>query len=197
MQVIFLDFDGVLNSEASVLLSIRQRILNGTDDSPVNEDLCPVCTSTFQMILDYLPEAKIVISSSWRLFFNIEQLKAILTRYGIEGERVVGVTPAAHLDQSNRGDDISLYLEEHPEVTEYGILDDNGGMTVHTDRFVQTDYSTGLTLEKALEFIKLMDPQFDVKKNIFKRYYKEHSVVRQRAVEAFTDDEGLAGEVKS
>ena len=55
MKVIFLDFDGVLNSQGSFVLEDRIRkdnIRRQNVKGKVNETLCHVCTSNFQLVLD-------------------------------------------------------------------------------------------------------------------------------------------------
>src|SRR5271167_3063429 len=119
MKVIFLDFDGVLNSSASFVLETRIRKAKpqtGRRLPPVNETLCHVCTSNFQMILEEVPSAKIVISSTWREIYNLEWLKKKLKSYGIDSSRVIDKTPSSFRD---RGYEIKQWLEEHPEVTNF------------------------------------------------------------------------------
>jgi hypothetical protein len=166
VKVIFLDFDGVLNSSASFILeSNRRRKLMETDKAAgmlfrVNQTLCHVCCSNFQYILDHVPsDVKIVISSTWREIYDMDWLKAKLQSYGIDSSRVIDKTPACFVGgftRAPRGQEISEWLEEHPEVTDYVILDDNSDMTVHMDKFVQTSWLTGLTLynvEKTIDML--------------------------------------------
>lgn len=165
MKVIFLDFDGVLNSSASFLMESKKkkRLLSNKyrnkrpyltkeqgKEYQVNKTFSEVAASNFQYILDQCPEVKIVISSTWRLIFTLDELKEQLEEYGIDSSRVVGVTPQASnkrfSQRAERGDDISEYLEAHSEVTDYVIIDDNSDMTVHMDKFVQTTWLDGLTM---------------------------------------------------
>ena len=62
MKVIFLDFDGVLNSEGSFSYEerLRKKFKKEFKDKPTNQTLCNVCTSNFQMILEHYPKVKIV-----------------------------------------------------------------------------------------------------------------------------------------
>ena len=168
MKIIFLDFDGVLNSAASFLVERRIRSGKGRQhkDSfcPVNETLCHVCTSNFRHILEEVQNANIVISSSWRTFFDIDWLRKKLEEYGIDGKRVIDITPKVLPDKMSmdvqRGDEIKAWLDAHPEITEYVILDDNhigppfqkmGDLD--GERFVRTHWNVGLTLSKAVEAV--------------------------------------------
>jgi hypothetical protein len=152
--IVLLDLDGVLNSKASVARSLIRRLEHPSEIGPVNEDLCPECCSNFRLVLKQFPEARIVITSSWRLSFSLDELRIKLIDYGIDGSRVIGSTPLIHESQHPRGDDITAWLEIHPEVTSYVIIDDNDDMTTHMDHLVKTDYAIGLTRANAVEVIR-------------------------------------------
>jgi hypothetical protein len=166
MRVIFLDFDGVLNSEASFRYETRLRKA-GKAKGPVNETLCNVCTSNLQVILDRFPEVKIVISSTWRELFELEWLKEHLKKYRVDGDRVIDKTPSLYQPSTNpysvaqertpRGNEIKDWLDRHPEVTGYVILDDNSDMLPdQRQHFVQTDWLTGMTLYHVNEAIDVL-----------------------------------------
>lgn len=154
MKVIFLDFDGVLNSAASFVMENRRRKKDKRIKTPLNQTLDRVCASNFQYILDQVPDAKIVISSAWRTFYKMAWLKKKLREYGIDSSRVIGKTGV--LFSGWRGREISDWLEDHPEVTEYIVLDDNSLVTeTHNKRFIKTTWATGLTLPHVYEALKL------------------------------------------
>lgn len=153
MKVIFLDFDGVLNSAASFLY--EGRIRDNDPDTlrePVNNTLCHVCTSNFIRILEECPDVKVVISSTWRELYSMEWLKEKLKSYGIDSDRVIDRTPSSF--RGYRGGEIDQWLAEHPEVTDFVILDDNSDMEPYMDKFVKTTWATGLTLPHVYETIK-------------------------------------------
>lgn len=157
MKVIFLDFDGVLNSQGSFIYETarrRKRHEIGVK-GPVNETLCNVCTANFQTILDTYRDVKIVISSTWREMFDLDWLRAKLASYHIDSSRVIGKTPSDW--GGNRGIEIQLWLNAHPEVTHYIVIDDNtwGIPEIHGEaRFVKTTWDAGLTFDKAEEAIE-------------------------------------------
>jgi hypothetical protein len=162
MKVIFLDFDGVLNSAASFRYEDRRRekLALENPDAPklckVNETLCNVCTSNFQLILDHFPKAKIVISSTWRELFELDWLKEKLASYGIDSSRVIDKTPISY--GGPRGSEIQAWLNMHPEVKKYVVLDDNeidGG--IPDEKVVKTTWDTGLTLPHVFQAIKVLD----------------------------------------
>ena len=157
MRLIFLDFDGVINTmgtygrfhAAGEVLSNRL---------PVE----PSCMEILNRIIERTG-AKVVVSSSWRNFARGDRtmLQGLLAREGFRGE-VVGVTPPSFRlkelvrwgerdrNWSQRGDEIKKWLDEQPEKHEFVVLDDDSDMDVVKDRFVQTDCREGLQ-EKHLE----------------------------------------------
>lgn len=106
--------------------------------------------------------AKIVISSTWRRARHPEdasptaRMRRILGLHGATGD-VIGVTPSlleeipcANPDGSSawfakpRGLEIQAWLDAHPEVTSFVILDDNSDMAYLGHRLVQTTWERGL-----------------------------------------------------
>lgn len=158
MKVIFLDFDGVLNSEASFHMEFKKKKRNQTI-TKINETLSEVACSNFQMILDAVPEAQVVISSAWRVFFTLDWLKAHLTYYGIDGKRVMGVT--GRTLSGHRGREIREYLEDLEErikePVEYIIIDDSvGDLQLYKERLIATTWKDGLLLGQAAYAAKLL-----------------------------------------
>jgi hypothetical protein len=171
MKIIFLDFDGVLNSAASFLYEDRKRSGKGRKHRqsfcPVNETLCHVCTSNFKHILDQVQNAQIVISSSWRTHYDLDWLRAKLEEYGIDGKRVIDKTPVVLPEKMSmhveRGVEIKAWLDAHPEVTNFVILDDNyigpPFQDNHIDpgpNFVKSHWNVGLTLPLAVQAVKIL-----------------------------------------
>lgn len=150
MRVIFLDFDGVLNSEASLRMEIRKKAKE-KNDVRINETLCHLSCSNFQFILESVSDVKVVIISTWRLLFPIDWLKNRLSFYGIDSSRVIGVTPS--VVSGYRGQEIKQWLDAHPDVTDFVIVDDASDMEPYTDNLVQTSWKTGLLLPQAEEVI--------------------------------------------
>ena len=147
MKVIFLDFDGVLNNSTSFLYESnrRKKWKEQGVGGAVNETLSNENTSAFQMVLDQYPDVKIVISSTWREIHDLTWLQAKLESYHIDSSRVIGATPKDRLN-ANRGHEIQWWLDKHPEVTHYIIIDDNdwGIVDAHPpERFVRTDWFLG------------------------------------------------------
>ena len=165
MQVIFLDVDGVLNSEAYLRkLEAQHRALGHEELArPKRETTCDCFKLHHQIDRDAVARvnqivaataAKIVISSSWRKLFDLPELERILVEHGLVAE-IIGVTPEGHdepemadifgmLTRIFRGHEIDFWLRKHPEVDRFVILDDGGDMVMHKNRLVQTDCEEGL-----------------------------------------------------
>lgn len=63
-----------------------------------------------------------------------------------EGIEVIGRTPL--MGAVERGVEISKYLENHPEMLQHLIFDDDSDMTIHMDRLVQSDHFIGFGLKE-------------------------------------------------
>lgn len=143
MKVIFLDFDGVLNSEVFFKAS-GNRYLPETLDRAAVTRLNAMIART---------GAKVVVSSTWRLGYSLEQLRDILGRHGFAGE-VIGVTPEIRgVDEdgisvtrpSARGLEIQRWIDDQPAPPEtLVILDDEADMEHLGNRLIRTQFDTGL-----------------------------------------------------
>lgn len=165
MHVIFLDVDGVLNSESYALkLEAKHRQLGHTEPvSPKRETTCDCFKLYHQIDRDAVARlnrlvattgAKIVVSSTWRKLFDPPELRRMLEEHGLMGE-IIGETPEGHgepemvtvyghLERMYRGYEIDFWLRKHPEVDRFVILDDGSDMAMHGNRLVQTDCEDGL-----------------------------------------------------
>jgi len=115
MKVIFLDFDGVLNSEKYVRNSSEYGVV-----------IDPTRMRLLKQIIDETG-ANIVLSTSWREHWETnsfecndtgKQINAIFDEYGL---KISDKTPKLHL---RREQEIQEWLNEHPEVENYVVLDD-------------------------------------------------------------------------
>ena len=132
MRVIFLDIDGVLN-----LIPQGHDRYGGTFHQHLVDNLKRIIDET---------NAKIVISSTWRLSGLRVMLSMWLDR-NLPGE-VIDITPSGYFnsdlgvsDDENimRGHEIQYWLSQHPEVSNYVILDDDTDFLPNQlKNFVQT-----------------------------------------------------------
>lgn len=145
-QVVFLDYDGVVNTyrwEHEVLIGCRGRWkcrCGLPSDGRVNNTQAVLWVSEFCRQCHY----SIVVSSTWRLD---DHYADYLRNAWLDPEvKIIGRTP--RLEGKTRGDEISQYLKEHPEVSRYLIFDDDVDMGPHMDRLVKCDSTIGFGLRE-------------------------------------------------
>lgn len=131
--VIFLDFGGVLEPHlkpdhlSPVIDDLNIRLadelgepeLKNINNSIVNivyRDFDPVCFAFLEKLIREF-HAEIVVTSSWRIFHSLSELKALMKIQKIEP--VIAKLPSGSI----RSDLIRSYLRHHPGV-KYIILDD-------------------------------------------------------------------------
>ncbi len=143
MRVIFLDIDGVLNSDE------YDRTRNPNDRENIDK--------TRLVLLKKLVKrtrANIVLSSSWRKHWDKDEsncdrigteLNEIFGEYGL---KIFDKTPT--LDHFDRADEIRAWLEQHGNDTiSFVILDDEfAGWGDLSEHLVRTNYRIGRGLEK-------------------------------------------------
>ena len=138
--IVFLDIDGVLNSpdwfghwppknETAAGIDVRGLAL------VADTYLDPVAVQRLNRLAG---KAEIVISSSWRHGFTVDQIRWMLERRGFRGT-IAGATPALH---QGRGHEIRAWLEQNEDpdsprpfcvVDDYcGDMDEVEGHTVET-----------------------------------------------------------------
>ncbi len=110
MKIIFLDIDGVLNSD-EYFDKIKNLNINGIEND--------IDVSKIVLLKKSLDEtgAKIVLTSSWRYTRKAQELKQLLLSYGI----IVDCTPFI---DNERGIEIKKWLQEHNDIQDFLILDD-------------------------------------------------------------------------
>ena len=131
MKVIFLDIDGVMNSEDWY----NEHLGEGDIDY-----------RAVRLLKLYIEthDIHIVISSSWR-DITLKQTLLTLTEtpmIDIIG-RIIGQTPRSY--DGNRGKEIDMWLNDRPEVDEFYIIDDDDFDIHQKDRLIHIDYMHGLT----------------------------------------------------
>ena len=143
MNIIFLDVDGVLN-----LKKYKKEIGSKFDDPQYQID--PNAVAKLQQIVA-MTNAKIVISSTWRLAFlhsanSVEKLQDCFALYGIND--VVDFTPQIFGSdgtplQSFRSDEINEWLVSRQNVN-FVVLDDIDMTSQFGERMILTHEEEGL-----------------------------------------------------
>lgn len=143
---VFLDFDGVLNSDRFYTRSKRASEKGELDRECVRL-LNEICKRT---------GAKVVVISSWRHDTSIPELREILETRGFEyAERVVGKTPDLG-DDSVRGYEILAYLKKTKSKGPFVVLDDTDDMDGVEDRHVKTNPKTGLVRKDVEQAVAIL-----------------------------------------
>lgn len=154
MKAIFLDIDGVLNYTDWYVSDRNPGNLNGQEG-----DIDPMCV---ERVLRICKEtgAKVVISSDWRISWEGTLMR--LERMGLTRDIVIDKTPEliwtrismydymlSEEDEGyefSRGREVDLWLEAHPDCTNFVIIDDRMDFTDEQEpHFVKVNPMCGLT----------------------------------------------------
>lgn len=162
MKVLFLDIDGVLNSlESTMMAGPRKRL--------VGDHVDPMLIRRLNKICEEVPDLKIVISSSWRKIYSIEEILEVFLKAGFNVKtEIIDRTPG-HVEGTDgkRGHEIEAWYKAHPEVTNYVILDDDSDMLRNQRRhFVNTSWVCGLTFADVYRCVKILNPLSEFVKQI-------------------------------
>lgn len=177
LKIVFLDVDGVLNSQDWYLKRPTMYKMDDIDNQYPMYEFSPDHVAVLNKITDETG-AKIVFSSSWRHGRTLAEIKTLLSSVGVTGE-IIDVTPyMSHVDGYTipRGCDIEKWLHnnefrrinwsaeeqnkqlEQSKIKQYVILDDDSDMLFNQrEHFVQTTGTHGLDQEagdKAIEILK-------------------------------------------
>lgn len=167
-KVIFLDFDGVLNTE-NYQAKLRQEGKPQWDN--FGQIFDPEAVENLKMILDTVPEALIVINSSWKLE-GMDAVNAMWKARHLPG-KIHSATPDYVPDIScidledydniamlaGKGNEVKQWLEQNaPKGCTYVILDDMPDfLPEQEEHMICTDPRVGITMENAMEAIGLLN----------------------------------------
>lgn len=187
MKVIFLDFDGVLNSENWYRRRFKEIDTEDILGKYPFYEFDPLSIVELNRIIEQT-EAKVVVSSSWRIGKSVEDLQKMLDVVGFIG-KVIDTTPhffAKGTDANDnkigytipRGCEIDWWLKEKGKfqrinwsyerqleylenslVKNYVILDDDSDMLYgQREHFVKTNlYGNGLAKQTADKAIEILN----------------------------------------
>ena len=149
--VIFLDFDGVLNTE--------QYLAQLAIDGKPNKDACgplfdPRVVANLRKILD-ATSVGIVISSSWRYLHRLSSLRKMWKERDLPGE-ILDMIPCG-ATYISRGEDIECGLDRNGRP-DYVIIDDiDDFFPSQHDRYVETNPIVGITGADAIKAIEILN----------------------------------------
>lgn len=146
-KVIFLDIDGVINSERTCYAygSYPHDIQDKFFDEVAMSMIRRLCADI---------GANIVLSSSWRYHHDYRDLAKSLQL------PIIDATATNSTTYVPRGVEIQEYLDCHPHITHYVIVDDNTDMLPsQQDNFVQTSTREGLTFKNVMDMKSILEKQ--------------------------------------
>lgn len=156
MKVVFLDIDGVLNTHKTNALFGPTVCVH--KDAATRLD--PLGVKFFNML--HQLGIKIVLSSTWRLGRDVP---VMTEKTGIP---IYDKTCSWPFKDSVRGDEIKIWLDAHPEVTHYCIVDDDSDMLEEQKaNFIKTQYEEGLTYKDMCDICKCLGFEiWDIRKQL-------------------------------
>ena len=167
-KIVFLDIDGVLNTERHQNHCKMEGIppvdeFGYAFDAEAVDNLAAILTAT---------GAEIVVSSSWK-FYGMEALRGIWNERGLPGV-ILDITPNGVSDEmllnadpesieriTGKGYEIKEWLSKYGEhVSHYAIIDDEDVILPEQHPyFVQTNPWKGITKEITAKIIKILNKQ--------------------------------------
>lgn len=142
MRILFLDVDGVLNSQSDFVRAAHA------------QGAMVLCDQKLERLRDLLREthSHFVISSTWRLMPDF--VAHLRERIGAPffDHHIHPTSPYTPQGRRLRGWEIDEWMaNEGGGVVAYAIVDDDGDMLTHQiPHFVQTDFALGLQVEHTL-----------------------------------------------
>ena len=162
VKILFLDIDGVLNS--NFWNDSHQREIS--DGTLVDEEKIKLLARLVKET-----NSKIILHSGWRTWFDSElkplrtESKRLVELLEKEGLRIDGLTPDLTTEEIRRtkkfslvkADEILLWLKSHNDVTKWVVLDDLDLHNVQIKQHqVKPDQTVGLTLANIEEAIEIL-----------------------------------------
>lgn len=141
--IIFLDIDGVLIAYPE------------GDHTP--PQFTPRCVAAFKLVLEAVPRARVVLSTTWRWPQHVNRLHGQWVDNGFPLSLAWDATPDTRDDTEvsplyRRGLEIQAWLHSHPEIHQWVVIDDERmGIEpiLGNGRCVFTNPARGLTADDA------------------------------------------------
>lgn len=152
MKIIFLDIDGVLNTDRQIRKNQLKQIKDLDFDTEAMVQLKRILEET---------KAKIVISSTWKTHRDSDgylwrEIIRNFNNYQIQKEVIYDVTPLLdeNMKPETREIEIAEWIEQHKQVDKFIILDDQWSMGKLNKHFIRCQPFNGITEKIAEEVIK-------------------------------------------
>jgi hypothetical protein len=148
--VLFLDIDGVL--------------IAYPDGEYTPPQFTPRCVDALTAVISAVPRLQIVFSTTWRLDEHVNRLHAEWIAHGLPIDIARDGNPDSRSDPSvprihRRGREIQAWLEAHPDVTRWAVIDDDRlsiEPVIPPERCVFTDPARGMDQRHADKIIGLL-----------------------------------------
>lgn len=151
LRVIFLDVDGVLNSRRWFMANAGK-----TGKRSTLGEIDPDAAARVQRLVDETG-ARIVVSSTWRLLYQLHDLRRMFEARGLHAPLFDRTPPT--IGDRRRGDDIQAWLDEHHDslgIEGMVILDDDSDMKHLKPWLVQTTFEHGLTDDHVTRAVEML-----------------------------------------
>lgn len=164
MKLLFLDFDGVLNSDVYMKSKAYQDEVAGLSDWEVIQQahhthLDPDALALIAKIVD-ATGAVVIASTTWRLRYSNDEMNLMLSNRGAKF-RISGSTPAIRMFGSDRGAEIKRYMENSLDEPESFVIIDDIDFFIHYKdlypHFIQTDSKYGIRQSDVERAIKILN----------------------------------------
>lgn len=150
MIIIFLDIDGVMNSE-TYYKSVNTKQKNLSRFNPISVNIITKLVKEFN--------AKIVISSLWRFAMKKELSQELKKSNLVNYLHNDWSTPV--IQPSHRGKEIKLWLDYHPDISDFIILDDDDDiLPEHSSFHIKTTLLAGLQEEHYFKAREILEQYF-------------------------------------
>lgn len=131
MKVLFLDFDGVMNSHSGY-------VMRNYEGEALEEEylLFEEHIEVLNWLMNEVPDTKIIISSTWRKYLKLKEMRDKMVEKGFQyPDAVIGVTPIG----KSRGLDIKDWLENNKDndIESFIIVDDANIKEYKDDHFIR------------------------------------------------------------
>lgn len=167
MKIIFLDIDGVLNSQNYFIKTHKDNLIYHKVYDYQNVEqyqklkVLDLDFEKLELLKKIVGETncKIVVTSSWRNLRFWPLVEEYLINKGLP---IIDVTPCLN----GRGEEIRTYLKEHGEIENFIILDDERFRDFNEleNYLVKTDfYGDGLTEEHVYDAIEILNSKKEKK----------------------------------
>lgn len=141
LPILFLDIDGVLNSEAWYRRRTKQP---WSEEHEIDPEALFLLEAVVEMSC-----CEVVVSSSWSIGRSLKELQSLLPAIPI-----IGMTPILTTGTS-RGAEIDMWLQAHPDSIRFAVVDASGDIYAHQNH-VRTSWKIGLTPHEARQLVSLL-----------------------------------------